>query len=101
MKNLIQKAMGIFVPKNKLTLNKRCKYIIVDHPQFAGLELPILFPEALQHHDVAKGFNVISAGFYDPIRGANGCSVSLQVNSHPQKDNIIIGLMAGKENCNG
>lgn len=45
---------------------KRWKYIVIEHPEFDGLEIPVIFPEALKHKHVAqlgRGGKVHSAGF--------------------------------------
>lgn len=41
----------------------RAKYIVVRHPDFPGLEVPIQFSEALPHKVAAGSLQVVGAGF--------------------------------------
>ena len=65
------------------------KYIVVD---FSGMELPILFSEALPHKFVAGAKPVVSAGFWvqdDGVWEAKGGSDGLHLRSRPQDTKLI------------
>lgn len=78
----------------------RWKYIVVEHPDFDGFQVPIIFPELLEHKFVAKlgrEGKVISAGFciVDPIIGmvqAHGESVGLGAKSRGQVDAELLRM---------
>ena len=69
----------------------KSKYLIV---KVLGLDLPILFPEAIQHDEVLKlaAKEPVSAGFYEVIDGkvfVHGFSISLDLD-HRAEDAAII-----------
>lgn len=74
----------------------KVKYIVVDY-----YNQVIIFPEIIQHKDMADGFRVLSAGFIsfyiDKQLGHNtinctcyGKSVSLGIESRGEVDNILV-----------
>lgn len=70
------------------------KYIIFEE---AGLEFPVLFPDFIEHHRVAMKFLSAapkSAGWVklekDVSPFCSGQSVSLELESRPDNDSIII-----------
>ena len=97
MKNLLRWFAGIFAPNTKHSTGKTVKYIVIKHPQFDCLNVPVVFSDALLHKDIAKGFEVVSAGFYSSKLGAHGQSFSLGVVSNPKEDNYLIGSLTGWE----
>jgi hypothetical protein len=78
----------------------RWKYVVVEHPEWDGIQVPIIFPEILEHKYAARlgrAGKVISAGFctVDPIAGlveAHGESVGLGVRSRGQKDAELLRI---------
>lgn len=69
------------------------KYVIVVHPTWEGLEVPIVFPAALPHDSVAKPERTVSAGFLRLEGGrvvAHGYSQSLGRSCRPEVDSALI-----------
>lgn len=71
------------------------KYIVYE--QFGGLEVVILFPQFLEHKDVAyvltSRTKLVSAGFVKLINGefhVSGKSTSLNLSSRPEDTDLII-----------
>jgi hypothetical protein len=65
------------------------KYIMV--PSTLGIPSPVVFPTTLQHSDVGRGQQVISAGFVEldyetETATAYGESTSLNISSNPEVD---------------
>ena len=85
---------------------KTCKYIIFTDKASLRIpnRIPILFPELLQHSEVAKSFpdwEPVSAGFFGPEwnfgpRKAYGESISLFLKSDIE-DTSIIQMILGIE----
>lgn len=71
----------------------KTKYIIVE--TVFGQPAATVFPEILQHNEVAKNQKVISAGFCQHrVHGPGwicwGMSTSLNIKSHPEQDEKIL-----------
>jgi hypothetical protein len=84
----------------------RWKYLVFEHPEWDGIQIPVIFPEMLEHKHVSRlgrGGAVISAGFctIDPIVGvteAHGESVSLNIKSRGAKDAELLRIcFVGKQ----
>ena len=58
------------------------KYILIEN-QF-GLPCAVMFSEAIQHSEMAKGKKVLGAGFCDNLGHVWGESVSLDIKSKPE-----------------
>lgn len=63
------------------------KYIIVEQH---GIPLAILFDEILTHQFIASDKTVLSAGFCNLKGQVWGGSVSLQIKSDPEDEQIIL-----------
>ena len=69
------------------------KYVICDH---GGIEVPIIFPDLLNHSDFA-GFRPVSAGFVSiygddkPKEGACCCENGMRVSVHGKSVGLGIG----------
>ena len=59
------------------------KYIIV-----GDLEIPILFHQCLKHPEMAIGYKVVAAGFWNG-KHAYGMSTGLNISSRPEDTEII------------
>ena len=71
----------------------RAKYLIVTHPEFPTIELPIMFAEALPHKLAAQGHHVIAAGFCSVTQWqahAFGESVGLNLKSRGEVDEALL-----------
>lgn len=77
----------------------RCnKYIIIET---MGNEVPLIFPEFIDHSAMAEGRRVVSAGFcmvyFDEDYGVtvrtNGNSSTLNINPRPEDAEIIKNLL--------
>lgn len=66
------------------------KYIVIEH---AGMEVPVVFPALLLHHEVAADSRVKSAGYckFDAAGKwiTGGKSVTLKLSARPQDDEIL------------
>jgi len=75
---------------------RNLKYIIVKAA--GGAEIAIIFPEVLNHCDVAKGHTVVSAGFFGldnddvgrPVAYLTGGSDSLNLESRVEDAELIL-----------
>lgn len=70
----------------------RAKYIVIVHPDFPGLEYPLMFAEALPHAVVARGHRVVSAGFCSVSQHeahAWGESHGLGIHSRPTDEDLL------------
>lgn len=71
----------------------RAKYIIIEHPELEGFEVPIMFSEGLAHAHAAGSHKVVGAGFCS-IDGheavAWGESFGLGVKSRGEVDAVLL-----------
>lgn len=75
------------------------KYVMIEHPVH-GLEVPVIFPEGLEHKHVAtlgKGRQAISAGYCEVNKESGafevfGESVGLNLRPRPQIDPKLLGM---------
>jgi len=68
------------------------KYIVITHPEFIHLELPIMFAESLPHALVGRGHHVVSAGFCSVSQHeahAWGGSHGLKIDSRPIDEELL------------
>ncbi len=90
-------------------MNKnRWKYIVIEHPTFDGLEIPIIFPDSLEHSFVGKlgrayegqiphRDSILAAGFCEfdqaaGMFGVDGGNEALGIKCRPGHDNRLLEI---------
>lgn len=71
----------------------RAKYIVIIHPEFPSMEIPLMFSEALPHKLAAHGHRVVAAGFCSVTQWEAHCfgeSVGLHLKSRGAVDEALL-----------
>lgn len=79
------------------------KYVVIEHPSIG--ETMYIFPEYIVHREAARnntmmGDKIIAAGFIaveqEGLLMCYGRSESLNINSRPEEDSVLINKMFGR-----